>query len=164
MPIFIYDSPAGSLTLASKDGRAISGLAFGRKEGAISDCLVFRAATKWFAEYFMGGRPDPAALPLAPEGTPFQRKVWAALLEIPYGETRSYGDIARRVAVPPSLPCARAVGTACGRNPIPILIPCHRVICSDGGIGGFSSGLPLKRRFLDFEQGKPPRRWVPRKI
>jgi methylated-DNA-[protein]-cysteine S-methyltransferase len=152
----VCDSPLGPLTLASRDGKTVSGLRFGRKEGTASDCPPLRAAAAWLAGYFAGGRPNPAALPLAPEGTPFQRKVWAALLTIPYGETRSYGEIARLVASPSGRPCARAVGTACGRNPIPIIIPCHRVICSGGGIGGYSDGLSVKRRLLAREQPGQP--------
>jgi methylated-DNA-[protein]-cysteine S-methyltransferase len=99
------------------------------------------------AEYFAGHRKR-FELELAPHGTPFQRRVWQALTEIPYGKVASYGEIAHRIGRPGA---ARAVGQANGANPIPIVIPCHRVIAADGTIGGFSSGLGLKRRLLDLE-------------
>lgn len=86
-------------------------------------------------------RPNPA-------GTPFQLKVWKALLAIPRGQTRSYGEIARSIGKPKAF---RAVGTACGRNPVPFLIPCHRVIQSSGGLGGFGLSLPLKKHLLAME-------------
>jgi O-6-methylguanine DNA methyltransferase len=82
-------------------------------------------------------------------GTPFQKKVWSALAKIPYGQTRSYGDIARAIGRPKAF---RAVGSANGRNSIPLIIPCHRVIASDGGLGGFGHGLKAKKQLLDFEK------------
>jgi O-6-methylguanine DNA methyltransferase len=82
-------------------------------------------------------------------GTDFQRRVWRALQKIPRGQTRSYGWVARKIGRPKA---ARAVGTACGANPVPIIIPCHRVIASDGSLGGFGGGLPLKRRLLALEK------------
>ena len=85
-------------------------------------------------------------------GTPFQRKVWDALRQIPSGQTESYGRLAAALGAPKA---ARAVGGACGANPIPLLIPCHRVVPSGGGLGGFSAGLPWKRRLLALEAGKP---------
>jgi methylated-DNA-[protein]-cysteine S-methyltransferase len=81
-------------------------------------------------------------------GTAFQRKVWRALTKIPYGQTRSYAWVARAIGAPKAL---RAVGTACGANPVPLIIPCHRVIASDGSLGGFGGGLRLKRRLLRLE-------------
>jgi len=82
-------------------------------------------------------------------GTPFQKKVWSALAKIPYGRTRSYADIARAIGHPKAF---RAVGNANGRNSIPLIIPCHRVIASDGGLGGFGHGIKVKRQLLDFER------------
>jgi O-6-methylguanine DNA methyltransferase len=82
-------------------------------------------------------------------GTPFQKKVWSALARIPYGRTRSYRDIARAIGHPQAF---RAVGNANGRNSIPLIIPCHRVIASDGGLGGFGHGLKVKKQLLDFEK------------
>ena len=90
-------------------------------------------------------------MPLAPEGTPFQRRVWDALLEIPYGETTSYGEIARRIGQPQA---SRAVGLANGSNPLPIIIPCHRVIGSNGSLTGYGGGLPIKQQLLALERGE----------
>ena len=90
----------------------------------------------------------PAAL--APRGTEFQRSVWRQLQEIPYGETISYGELARRVGNPKA---SRAVGSANGANPLPIVIPCHRVIAGNGTLGGFGGGLPMKQTLLALEQG-----------
>jgi len=102
------------------------------------------------AEYFAGAR-RAFALPLAPAGTEFERRVWQALGAIPYGETRSYAEIAQAIGHPAA---CRAVGRANGRNPIAIVIPCHRVIGSDGSLTGYSGGLDLKRFLLDLEGGQ----------
>jgi len=98
-------------------------------------------------EYLAGGR-RAFDLPLAPEGTDFQRRVWRALLEIPHGETRSYADLARAVGSPRAM---RAVGQANRRNPIGVVVPCHRVIAADGTIGGYAGGLDRKRHLLRLE-------------
>ena len=98
-------------------------------------------------EYFEGNRTS-FDLPLAPQGTPFQQKVWAALRDVPYGQTRSYKDVARAVDCPRG---CQAVGQANSRNPIPILIPCHRVIAANGSIGGWRGGPEMKRALLDLE-------------
>ncbi len=98
-------------------------------------------------EYLAGTRRS-FDLALEPSGTPFQQRVWRGLTEIPYGTVCGYGDLARHIGKPGA---ARAVGQANGANPIPIIIPCHRVIAADGSIGGFSSGLPIKRRLLALE-------------
>ncbi len=99
-------------------------------------------------DYFAGGQPDLAKLRLDPQGTPFQRQVWEALKTIPPGKTLSYAELARKIGRPQA---ARAVGQACGANPIPILIPCHRVVAANGSLGGFSSGLEHKRWLLKHE-------------
>ena len=104
-------------------------------------------ACRQLREYFAGER-KAFALPLAPAGTEFQKKVWAALRDIPWGETRSYGDIARAIGKPAA---SRAVGMANGRNPLPIFIPCHRVIGTNGSITGYSGGLEKKRFLLRLE-------------
>jgi methylated-DNA-[protein]-cysteine S-methyltransferase len=104
------------------------------------------------AEYFAGTRRE-FDLALAPEGTPFERSVWEALREIPFGETRSYGEIAERIGHPGA---ARAVGRANGANPIPIVVPCHRVIGSNGSLTGFGGGLENKSRLLELEGGALP--------
>lgn len=105
---------------------------------------AFRQFDAWFA-----GKLVQFSLPLAPEGTEFEQRVWRALLEIPYARTVSYGEIALSIGAPGA---ARAVGGACGRNPLPILIPCHRVVRSDGTPGGYRGGLDIKRYILDFER------------
>ncbi len=102
-------------------------------------------------DYFRGGRPDFSRLLLRMEGTPFQQAVWKALQTIPYGETRTYGQIARMIGRPKAV---RAVGAACGRNPLPIVVPCHRVVGADGSLTGFSCGLDRKRFLLALEQSR----------
>ncbi len=97
--------------------------------------------------YFAGKRRD-FTLALAPAGTPFQQRVWEALTKIPYGSVASYSEIAKRIGAPDAV---RAVGAANGRNPLPIVVPCHRVIGADGSLTGFGGGLPLKRRLLALE-------------
>ena len=109
---------------------------------------LLRAATTQLRSYF-AGELRTFDLPLAPDGTVFQREVWEALLEIPYGSTSSYSQIAHRINRPKAV---RAVGAANGRNPLPIVIPCHRVIGRDGSLTGFGGGLKLKRILLDLEQ------------
>ena len=104
-------------------------------------------AMRQLREYFAGKRVA-FDLPLAPEGTVFQRSVWRQLQEIPYGETISYGELACRVGNPKA---SRAVGSANGANPLPIVIPCHRVIAGDGTVGGFGGGLPTKQTLLALE-------------
>ena len=107
-----------------------------------------REAIRQVIEYLEGKRSD-FDLRLDLRGTPFQRSVWNALLEIPYGATRSYADVARAVGNPNAV---RAVGTANGTNPIPLVVPCHRVIATGGKLGGYGGGLDLKRRLLAMEQ------------
>lgn len=104
-------------------------------------------ALRQLREYFAGKRAE-FDLPLAPKGTAFQRSVWRQLQEIPYGETISYGELARRVGNPKA---SRAVGSANGANPLPIVIPCHRVIAGNGTLGGFGGGLPTKQALLALE-------------
>lgn len=109
----------------------------------------FREAIAQLEAYF-AGRLHRFDLALAPEGTPFQREVWSALTTIPYGETVSYGELARQLG---RRTASRAVGAANGRNPLPIVIPCHRVIGADGSLTGFGGGLAIKRRLLELEAG-----------
>lgn len=105
-------------------------------------------AKRQLEEYFAGERRD-FDLPLSPHGTAFQRRVWAELRRIPFGETISYGELAARIGKPSA---SRAVGAANGRNPLPVVVPCHRVIGSDGRLTGFGGGLPTKQALLDLEQ------------
>ena len=102
---------------------------------------------------YFAGHLHSFDLPLNPQGTAFQRKVWAALLEIPYGETISYLELARRIGNPSSV---RAVGLANGRNPLPIVVPCHRVVGSNGSLVGYAGGLPIKRALLALEGALAP--------
>lgn len=113
---------------------------------APDDALLIAAADQ-LHKYFAGEQQE-FDLPLAPEGTPFQRRVWAALQEIPYGETISYGELARRLGDPGA---SRAVGLANGRNPLSIIVPCHRVVGSTGSLTGYGGGLERKRLLLDLE-------------
>ena len=111
------------------------------------DPRPFRDLREQLAQYF-AGRRRTFSLKLAPAGTDFQQATWRALVEIPYGETASYAEIARRVGRPAA---SRAVGAANGANPLPIVVPCHRVIGADGSLTGFGGGLPIKRALLELE-------------
>jgi methylated-DNA-[protein]-cysteine S-methyltransferase len=134
------DSPVGPLVLTERNGRLVR-LSWGTRAEGRTTPLLQRAAQQ-LADYFSGDRKI-FDLPLAPDGTAFQRRVYAAMSEIPCGRTRSYGEIAADLGS-----VARAVGGACGSNPIPIVIPCHRVLASGGRLGGFSGG-PSRDRALD---------------
>ena len=139
-------SPVGPLTLTA-EGPALSSIRFGDAgEGASSPVLEQAAAE--LAEYFAGKR-RAFSVPLAPQGTAFQRKVWATLEKVPYGETASYGQIAAKIGNPKA---SRAVGMANNRNPVPILIPCHRIVGADGALVGYGGGLEVKRALLDLEK------------
>jgi methylated-DNA-[protein]-cysteine S-methyltransferase len=142
------DSPVGKLTLSASP-RAITSLQWSDAAKGPSSPLLDEAAAQLRA--FFDGRLHEFDLPLAPAGTGFQRRVYAAMWRIPHGETRTYGEIADELGS-----AARAVGGACGSNPIPIIIPCHRVRASGGGIGGFSGGkgVATKTWLLDHEQGR----------
>ncbi len=109
-----------------------------------------KSAKDQLNEYFAGKRSS-FELPLKLEGTEFQRKVWGELLQIPYGVTISYGDLARKLGKPGGM---RAVGAANGQNPIPIIVPCHRVIAADGSLGGYTGGLDIKYKLLELERQK----------
>jgi methylated-DNA-[protein]-cysteine S-methyltransferase len=156
MNFFGYvESPIGRLMLAS-DGTALTGLFMepSRKapqpaDGWVEDLAVapLAAAVRQLGEYFAGARRE-FDLPLRFEGTAFQRRVWQELTEIRYGETWSYGQLARRIGNPSA---SRAVGLANGRNPISILVPCHRVIGADGSLTGYGGGLDRKRWLLVHE-------------
>lgn len=127
-------------------GNAITEVHFGSGE-QIASPLAETAAAQ-LREYTEGQRTK-FDLPLAPKGTDFQLAVWEALLQIPYGQTRSYGEIAEMIGKPKA---ARAVGLACNRNPLPILIPCHRVVGKDRKLTGYAGGMDLKQQLLDLER------------
>lgn len=145
---FAFETPLCVLTAEEKDG-ALTALRFGGSVTRTYAPTPLLAQTqRQLQEYFAGERRE-FTLPLAPEGTPFQRAVWEALLTIPYGETASYGEIAKRIG---SERAARAVGMANNRNPIPIIIPCHRVIGVSGALTGYAGGLLLKEKLLFLEK------------
>jgi methylated-DNA-[protein]-cysteine S-methyltransferase len=153
------DSPIGELLLVS-DGRALTRLEMGPRElpaDGVRNPDALRGAEEQLEAYFAGELTE-FDLPLAPRGTAFQRSVWAALLDIPYGETASYGEVAAAVGRPDSV---RAVGATNGRNPIAVIVPCHRVIGADGTLVGYGGGLPRKRLLLELEaQHASPRLWT----
>jgi len=148
------DSPIGPLLLAADDD-GLRLIEFDSPRHPVvqgddwraGDNAVLRETRTQLDEYFAGTRRD-FDLPLAPRGTEFQRNVWQALRRIPYGETISYAQLAMRIGKPSAM---RAVGAANGRNPLPIVVPCHRVIGADGGLTGFGGGLPTKQFLLQLE-------------
>ena len=151
------DSPLGALLLWGREG-ALEGVSFlagtqGRipADDWVADARQLEAVMSQLEEYFAGRRRG-FDVTVDPQGTPFQRQVWRRLREIPYGVTITYGELARRVGKPAA---ARAVGAANGQNPIPIIIPCHRVIGANGKLTGFAGGLHLKEGLLALEQALP---------
>ena len=144
----LYHSPVGTIILVS-DGTSLTALDFGQSQDVKDqqDLPIFVETRRWLDLYFSGKKPDFTP-PLKPQGTPFQQKVWGELLNIPYGATVSYGKIARRIGCR----SAQAIGQAVHRNPISIIIPCHRVIGADGSLTGYASGLDIKQRLLQIEQ------------
>jgi methylated-DNA-[protein]-cysteine S-methyltransferase len=147
------DSPVGRLLLAGDpDGLALISFSTGRRPREPSaswarDDRVFAEAIAQLRSYFAGERRE-FSLPLQPRGTPFQERVWSALRAVPFGATISYGELARRIGQPSA---ARAVGAANGANPLPIIVPCHRVIGADHSLTGFGGGLETKRYLLAHE-------------
>jgi methylated-DNA-[protein]-cysteine S-methyltransferase len=149
-----FDTPVGRLLLvADEQGLRHIGFEIGRYPVWIGDdwrrdTKALRVVRAQLDAYFAGELTE-FDLPLAPQGSPFQLQVWGELRRIPYGATLSYGDIARRLGDPTA---SRAVGAANGRNPLPIVVPCHRVIGADGSLTGFGGGLPTKKFLLEHEQ------------
>lgn len=146
-----YETPIGTVGIRA-NGTAITHLALAGslpEEDAIAMATPLTDDAATALKQYLAGACKAFALPLAPKGTPFQQKVWQALCAIPYGETRSYKEIAAAVDNPKA---CRAVGMANHYNPIMIMIPCHRVIAANGGLGGFGSGLPLKEKLLHLEK------------
>jgi methylated-DNA-[protein]-cysteine S-methyltransferase len=145
----VIPSPIGDLTLVVDEG-AVTHLLMGDPGGDVGprDDQALPAARQQLDEYFAGERRE-FDLPLAPRGDDFKQRVWALLREIPYGETRSYGDLARALG---DVSLSQAVGTANARNPISIVVPCHRVIGSDGSLTGYAGGLDRKRFLLALEE------------
>lgn len=145
-----FASPLGEILLCGDD-QGLRRLVLAAEEtpdpseARRDEAALFDAREQLLA--YLDGRRRHFSLPLAPGGSEFQRQVWAALLRIPYGETRTYGDLARRLGREGA---ARAIGAASGANPLPLLIPCHRVVAADG-LGGYSGGQALKQRLLTLE-------------
>jgi len=150
-----FDSPVGTVTLTAEGG-VLTGVYMtdhrhwpGLEARAVRDDARLAPVRGQLEEYFAGQR-TAFDLEVGLAGTPFQRRVWRALQDIPYGETISYGELARRIGNPSAV---RAVGLANGRNPVSIVVPCHRVIGSDGSLTGYGGGLDRKRYLLELEQG-----------
>ena len=152
-----YESPLGKMLLAADDGGLMGAWFYGQRyfargledaeKNVEAGTPVLATALRWLDAYFAGERPGVADVPLAPRGTAFQRRVWDALLAIPYGETRTYGELAAELGS-----SSRAVGSAVGRNPISVIIPCHRVLGADGSLTGYAGGLARKQALLELEQ------------
>lgn len=147
MQSFVYVTPAGKITITAEND-AITGIHFGENpQGELLETPLIRKTYGQLCEYFDGKRKT-FDLPLKAEGTPFQKKVWQALTEIPYGETRTYKEIAHAVG---NEKACRAVGLANNKNPIGIIIPCHRVVGSNGNLTGYAGGLHAKQFLLNLE-------------
>lgn len=143
-----YDSPVGKLLLCS-DGLHLTGLWFDREPPEPpGEDGVLKAAKNWLDAYFRGENPEPQ-FSLLPEGTDFQQKVWQLLLQIPYGRVTTYGHLARQISDKMS---AQAVGQAVGKNPLSILIPCHRCVGAGGKLTGYAWGIEKKQWLLEHEQ------------
>jgi methylated-DNA-[protein]-cysteine S-methyltransferase len=169
-----YESPIGLLSLAA-DEKGICGLwienqkYFGSgipketREG--DDFPLLKAAKSWLDRYFKGEKPLPQELPLHPSGSPFRQEVWKILCSIPYGQTMTYGEIAKQIAakMPGKKASARAVGGAVGHNPISIIVPCHRVVGANHNLTGYAGGIQNKIRLLKHEGVNMDKLWVPEK-
>lgn len=146
---YSYKTPVGELTILENDGFLVE-IAFGKsseKAYRKEETSIVKSAYRQIEDYLSGKRKS-FDLPLKPEGTEFQRLVWAALLDIPHGQTRSYQEVAEKIGRPKAY---RAVGLANNKNPLPIVIPCHRVIGKDGKMVGYAGGLDIKEKLLSVE-------------
>ena len=148
----LLDTPLGRMLLAQQENALIAAEfdALPRSGWVEASTPLLVSAGRQLTEYFQGRRQE-FSLPLAPQGTPFQQRVWWALQTIPYGQTRSYGEIARQVNSPKG---ARAVGMANHRNPIAVIVPCHRVVGQNGALTGYAGGLWRKEKLLELEKGR----------
>ncbi len=151
--VWMYETVLGKVALAEENGK-ITHLFFGGDQipGVMArrETVALKEAARQLSEYLQGER-QAFDLPLAPAGTAFQTQVWEALRKIPYGETTSYGKLAAEIGKPGG---ARAVGMANNRNPIPVFIPCHRVVGADGSLTGYGGGLPIKEKLLALEKSQ----------
>lgn len=154
----VYPSPVGPITLTAKDA-GLTGLYLRpptpREQALPGDCRHLDEAKGWLDRYFAGLTPDPRELTLAPEGSPFRQLIWELLLEIPLGEVKTYGSLAKEAAarLGKEKMSAQAVGGAVGANPISIIIPCHRCVAAGGKLGGFGWGSDAKKWLLRHEGG-----------
>ena len=169
-----YDSPIGTLLLAERDGKLAGVWMEGQKYflGSLREetqewesSPVLRQASLWLDRYFAGKRPAISELPLTPIGSEFRKEVWQVLCEIPYGETTTYGEISQKIAARRRLErmSAQAVGGAVGHNPISIIVPCHRVVGSNGSLTGYAGGLQKKIRLLTHEGVDMGRLFAPKR-
>ncbi len=156
-----YESPIGRLLLVGREG-VLEALYFPNATATLAvpaewveDDAAFAEPLRQLGEYFAGKRQE-FELAIDPQGTPFQQEVWQELRRIPFGKTASYQAIAERLGRPKA---CRAVGMANARNPLPIIIPCHRIIGKNGTLTGFGGGLPVKRQLLELERGPLPSLW-----
>lgn len=167
-----YDSPLGELTLAGQDDHLVGLWLAGQKyfgatltgaEPSGGDLPVFAAAKAWLDRYFAGENPPCSDLSLAPVGSAFRQEVWKLLCEIPYGTVTTYGALAKTLAQRLGRPhmSAQAVGGAVGHNPISVIIPCHRVVGSDGSLTGYAGGVAAKQRLLALEGADVSKLFVP---
>lgn len=153
MPTVFYESEIGKIGITENDGKITNVYITDNnlpEDVQLCETPLLKEAERQLESYF-SGKLKEFNLPLEPCGTAFMKQVWAALCEIPYGNTASYGDIAKKIGKPKA---ARAVGLANNRNPIPIIIPCHRVIGTDGSLTGYAGGLEMKKKLLDLEKEK----------
>lgn len=154
-----YDSPVGKITLACNDDNLIGLWIDGQKyfSGTVCNFIespdhdILIAGKNWLDDYFSGKRPKISKLPLAPMGSKFRQEVWKILIEIPYGEVTTYGSIAKELSNEGKNMSSQAVGGAVGHNPISIIIPCHRVVGSNGSLTGYAGGLEKKMKLLEHE-------------
>lgn len=171
-----YSSPVGTITLACDgggdnlvglwtEGQKYHGDTILEAMTENNDMPIFDTAKKWLDRYFAGESPNISELSLAPIGSEFRQGVWRILREIPYGEVITYGDIAKKMAekVGKKSMSSQAVGGAVGHNPISIIIPCHRVVGSNGSLTGFSGGIPMKIKLLELEGVDVTKMFVPKK-
>ncbi len=149
--LYFYDTPIGRVGITANE-EVVTGVFFGEPDEQcgykIHETPLIKETAAQLKEYFAGTRKS-FRVPLEMAGTAFQKAVWDALLKIPYGKTASYGDIAKAIGKPMA---SRAVGGACHMNPIPLLVPCHRVVGSDGSLTGFGGGLSVKEFLLNLEK------------
>lgn len=143
------NSPIGTLLLES-DGSAVRRIEAVKKMGANDPDAITKKCAMELVRYF-AGKSDEFSVPMEAEGTAFQKAVWNAMKKIPHGKTKTYGEVAKAVGRPAAV---RAVGTACGANPLLVAIPCHRIVGSNGGLGGFSAGIDKKEWLLEHESAE----------